>query len=321
MSSMEEDGNNSATTSSRKIVIDALHGHLFIWNANDVSLIRREYRIVGNLVGSLPRQPFQNSQLGLPLQLLAEEAMLLIEKGYAEVLVNKRLEGKPTKEEKELLHRLREDLYHQQSNLYRNERKQTIISMADRIVEGKRKRLLDKLQGKERKKKQKKSPSVETDKDDGSGNSTVIKELEELDKNAVIEEEIKKIPNFSADSCMVQIFTGCPWSTTEDLVKAEWIFPATEREKLRYHVFQDLWEKGHYLTSGIKFGCDFLAYPGDPLRYHALYIVVCILPSKHFTPMDLIVYGRLGTQVKKTVILASYSSDNTLQYISLKWRN
>lgn len=31
---------------------------------------------------------------------------------------------------------------------------------------------------------------------------------------------------------------------------------------LRYIIFKDLWEKGYYLTSGMKFGADFLVYPG-----------------------------------------------------------
>lgn len=44
---------------------------------------------------------------------------------------------------------------------------------------------------------------------------------------------------------------------------AEWKFPETTVERLRYSVFKDLWHKGYYLTAGIKFGGDFLAYPGE----------------------------------------------------------
>lgn len=38
-------------------------------------------------------------------------------------------------------------------------------------------------------------------------------------------------------------------------------------------VHRDLYEKGFYTTSGSKFGCDFLAYPGDPLLYHAKFVI------------------------------------------------
>ena len=43
---------------------------------------------------------------------------------------------------------------------------------------------------------------------------------------------------------------------------AEWKFPQTEMEKLRYQVFYQLWEKGYYLTTGGKLGGNFLCYPG-----------------------------------------------------------
>ncbi|EDV23234.1 uncharacterized protein TRIADDRAFT_58307 [Trichoplax adhaerens] len=52
----------------------------------DWKLLRRNYRIVGHLTGSLPRQPKQNTYQGLPLKLLREEATLLLEKGIAELV-------------------------------------------------------------------------------------------------------------------------------------------------------------------------------------------------------------------------------------------
>lgn len=44
--------------------------------------IREEFRIVGTLIGCLPRAPRQNVHLGLPLQLMKEEVTLLLEKGF-----------------------------------------------------------------------------------------------------------------------------------------------------------------------------------------------------------------------------------------------
>lgn len=31
---------------------------------------------------------------------------------------------------------------------------------------------------------------------------------------------------------------------------------------IKYSIFKDIWEKGHYITDGLKFGCDYLVYPG-----------------------------------------------------------
>lgn len=54
-----------------------------------------------------------------------------------------------------------------------------------------------------------------------------------------------------------------PWENDTMSVEEDWAYPTTSFEKLRYAVFKDLWEKGFYLTSGQKFGGDFLAYPGN----------------------------------------------------------
>lgn len=50
----------------------------------------------------------------------------------------------------------------------------------------------------------------------------------------------------------------------------------TEQQILRCKIFHDLWSKGFYLTSASKFGGDFLAYPGDPMRFHAHYVIIGI---------------------------------------------
>ena len=43
---------------------------------------------------------------------------------------------------------------------------------------------------------------------------------------------------------------------------------------VKLKVFTDLTlNKKMFLTDGLKFGADFLAYQGDPLIYHAKYLV------------------------------------------------
>jgi tRNA intron endonuclease, catalytic C-terminal domain len=41
-----------------------------------------------------------------------------------------------------------------------------------------------------------------------------------------------------------------------------WCYPASANERARCEVFRDLWEKGYYMGGGIKFGGDWLVYPG-----------------------------------------------------------
>ena len=49
--------------------------------------------------------------------------------------------------------------------------------------------------------------------------------------------------------------------------------------------FFDLWRRGFFLTDGSKFGADFLAYPGDPIRYHAQNIIICLESSTELERM------------------------------------
>lgn len=41
-----------------------------------------------------------------------------------------------------------------------------------------------------------------------------------------------------------------------------WTYPSTLAERAKCAVFQDLWEKDNFMGGGIKFGGDFLVYPG-----------------------------------------------------------
>lgn len=84
-------------------------------------------------------------------------------------------------------------------------------------------------------------------------------------------------------------------------------------------VFNDLWERGYYLTSGEKFGGDFLVYPGDPLKFHSHYIAVCVNGDEPLTPQFLISKGRLGTNVKKIVLLCSVDCEGVVSYQNLQW--
>jgi tRNA-splicing endonuclease subunit Sen34 len=41
-----------------------------------------------------------------------------------------------------------------------------------------------------------------------------------------------------------------------------WNWPNTLKDIQKYKIFCDLWNKGYYITSGMKFGGDYLLYPG-----------------------------------------------------------
>jgi len=100
-----------------------------------------------------------------------------------------------------------------------------------------------------------------------------------------------------------------------------WTYPSNQEERAKCAVFADLWHKGYYMGNGLRFGGDWLVYPGDPLRYHS-HFVATAYPSPHapIQPMEIIAHGRLGTASKKSHLLCGWDeSTNQVTYVSVEW--
>ncbi|KAJ3229068.1 tRNA-splicing endonuclease subunit Sen34 [Chytriomyces hyalinus] len=88
----------------------------------------------------------------------------------------------------------------------------------------------------------------------------------------------------------------------------------------KFKVFENLWERGYFLTSAVKFGGDFLLYPGDPLLHHASHVVVIVPMESKLTPFDIISYARMGRNAKKRILLMQYRSETrTVSEMDLNW--
>lgn len=348
-------------------------GKVFVWNADDALKIRSKYRIVGSLIGSLPRRPQQNHCFSLPLLLTQEEATLLLHKGLARICITPKRFPVPSKEEVERFNELHRDSVIKQYELFQREREEKQQELSKVIEEGrrrkrKRKKLIEEEEEILAAKKLKSEDNKEADEcmeeqdftelnikcNEGADKGSVATEEDQVafsrvedmeyysgtppalnykeqetkdrlhDRSGVPKVSIKS--NFHCEetkaiselSALVHIPTVMP-QRLQSFPSVDWTYPQTESEMLHYRVFLDLWEKGYYLTSGIKFGGDLLAYPGDPMRYHSFYIVIIIPWGKKVTPFDIISAGRLGSTVKKTALLCSVSDTNEVVYTSVKW--
>ena len=101
-----------------------------------------------------------------------------------------------------------------------------------------------------------------------------------------------------------------------ELIKPEGLLPPVG-EQLKHSVFCDLWERGYYLTSGLKYGGDFLVYSADPSHTHSLYIAIIVPWKQPITSM--VSLCRVGTKVKKTILLCSVDESQQFKYYTLKW--
>ena len=94
--------------------------------------------------------------------------------------------------------------------------------------------------------------------------------------------------------------------------------PATETEKLKYAVFHDLWLKGYFLTSGLKYGGDYLVYRDNPNKVHSDFIAI-VTPWQQSIG-SIVSLGRLGSKVKKTTLLCSVEGEkDPVRYVTLQW--
>ncbi|KAG7257893.1 hypothetical protein CRUP_007044 [Coryphaenoides rupestris] len=288
----------------------------------------REAGVVGSLVGALPRQPRQNGRLGRPLQLGREEVRLLVE--------SRRATAQSGEEE---VQQARLELYEEAQR--RSYEEQSILALEDR-----KSALLRAMGGA----KQGGGGACQVEGGVCQVEGGVSGRLEVLDHNFV----------FPRSAAGVQISTARPgWSHFSDkrtrLVPCSEspldprdprseshqdpqdprseshldprdprsespLDPWDPRSESRFLVFRDLRQRGYYITSAGKFGGDFLVYPGDPLRFHAHFIAVCVSAEERLPLLDVLAVARLGSNVKKTVLLCSPGPGGTaVRYTSLQW--
>ncbi|XP_053208338.1 tRNA-splicing endonuclease subunit Sen34-like isoform X2 [Panonychus citri] len=102
----------------------------------------------------------------------------------------------------------------------------------------------------------------------------------------------------------------CPWPRKEEVINGNWLYPEKERDKLLYNIFKDLWKRGYYITSGFKYGCDYLAYEYDPLVFHSKYMVTCQSQLDHLEGLQFLILNRVSSQVNKKLLIAGLVNDD-----------
>ncbi|CAL4231997.1 unnamed protein product, partial [Meganyctiphanes norvegica] len=289
MEIMEAEANQECDDQVELIITN---GQVHIWNVKDAEIIRRKYRIVGTLVGSLPRQANQYTMLGLPLRLLEEEVTLLLQKKYACLVNYEEMSIEPSMRIKEKFKEFRQNNYEEQVASAAYDRRRDIEMYANKILEGRRKKLL----------KMENSDAA----------------IKNLTREKVIEDECKKLQKLPEQMQVIQSFIEHPFVSSLYPIEIEWRYPSTAHEELRYQVFSDMWHEGYFITTGAKFGGDFLVYAGDPLLFHASFIVKCVPDIKKVDVSDIVTCTRIGTATKKTLVLAELDSEKNVHYKSFQ---
>ncbi|GAB5581485.1 tRNA-splicing endonuclease subunit Sen34 [Prionailurus viverrinus] len=311
------------------LVVEVANGRSLVWGAEAVQALRERLGVGGRTVGALPRGPRQNSRLGLPLLLMPEEARLLAEIGAVTLVSAPRPDPRQHSLALASFKRQQEQDFQEQSALAAEARETRRQELLEKIAEGQaaKKQRLEQESGS--------SGSQEAGGSQEPGGNQAPPENEASASQASGEHEeagssspqpgpsdgVAPLPR---SALLVQLATARPrpikarpldWRVQSK----DWPHAGRPLHELRYSIYRDLWERGFFLSAAGKFGGDFLVYPGDPLRFHAHYIAQCWAPGDPIPLQDLVSAGRLGTSVKKTLLLCSPQPDGKVVYTSLQW--
>lgn len=288
--------------------ITKVGGRYLVFEVKDVAALRRDHCICAVFVGTTPQNPNQNIFSGLPIELLAEEAKLLVGKGAAYLVDDatchlSQLSSMDSTARQAYL----------QSLKTRRRAFQRMVEEQDVA----KKEYTEKMKAKGKVKRASRSKTQESDKtpDDGepeptaSGAPAVDDESLFSFSDSVF--SASPLPNEKAE----HPFRPSPASVISP--KTRHLTPTTSIDMLTdpkaqtvsietpraYPFYKHLNSKGYYITPGIRFGADYSVYPGDPFRYHAHFMATIFEWNEDITVLDLVTGGRLGTGVKKGFLI------------------
>ncbi|KAG5647148.1 hypothetical protein DXG03_001103 [Asterophora parasitica] len=321
------------TSESRRIQLRISNKKAYIWDVDDIATVRSQHHICGILTGTLPHLSQQNAFLGIPLVLIPEEVVLLVENEpffhleFAVLIDDPRAHLQPTLGQLESWNiEQQEDIKQQMAVLKAKGAKESANAGRTMTAEALRKR-----QAREEKKAAKAKLAQESG-DPESLAALVAPEAsaeavpltqETAENKAVSVGHTVVIPASSAASLAWYDPNALVSYTTITAAKAAgiWDYPSTLQERAKCGVFRSLWEQGYFMGGGIKFGGDYLVYPGDPLRYHSHFAAsVLDSPVSSLRPMEIVAHGRLGTATKKAHLLCGWNDEKKdVSYLTIEW--
>ena len=284
--------------------ISATVERYLLYDADVVTWLRKTYHILGVLVGTLPQIPQQNVFLGLPLELMPEEAKLLSEWGIAYIVDD----NKWHHDGMQLVSQSQKDAYmHDLAVQGREAAKAAERKKLENTERAMRKLRLSSTPDRENMSSVRNRPDAGTIADPVNEEPESLfdapsKECDASDSSSRRQSSIR-----SADQ-----WTVTPTTSYPPLPRPP-VDPAIQNPTVKtssYALFKHLHSRDYFMSPGLRFGCQFLVYPGDPLRFHSHFLAVSAGWDEELDLMDIIGGGRLGTGVKKGWLIGGMDKHN-----------
>ncbi|KAJ5266062.1 hypothetical protein N7524_007080 [Penicillium chrysogenum] len=304
--------------------ISYVSGRYLLFSIDAVTYLRREHHICGVLIGTLPQIPQQNVFLGLPLELMPEEARLLVDKGVACIVDEaKAHDGMNTLLEEDRRRYIR-DLESQglhvsriQSDRKERNREQTLKKLEEKKANAKAKATASAAAA------QTPTAPEEATSTPSPKNAAIVDLFNAEDRSSSPSTALASTPQGAVAITPATSYPPLSTPPPSSHLSAPAVPPS-------YPLFAHLHSKGYFLSPGLRFGCQYMAYPGDPLRFHSHFLVVSYDWDQNIDIMDLVVGGRLGTGVKKGFLIGGAQKGidevdseadrvDTVRAFSLEW--
>ncbi|KAN0076894.1 hypothetical protein V8E55_010749 [Tylopilus felleus] len=317
-------------TSNKPIPLRVSNRKACVWDVDDIATLRSHHHICGVLTGTLPHLSQQNVFLGVPLLLMPEEVVLLVDKGLVVLVDDQNAHHDPSTPELEKWDSERLRGVEEQVSLAEQHEAREALN-PDRAMSEK---AILKRKEREERKARGKLGSFEPDQNiatpfapesiPGTVESSRTTPSHTSDATVARNSTTPYTVHVPGASSPFEWYSPSAHSFTT-LAAARnagiWDYPATPAQRARCAVFRDLWEQGYFMGGGIKFGGEYLVYPGDPLRYHSHFVASVIeSPAAPLRPMEIVARGRLGTGTKKAHLLCEWDEDKqAVTYYSIEW--
>ncbi|RYO82987.1 hypothetical protein DL766_007039 [Monosporascus sp. MC13-8B] len=335
------------------IRISKIAGRYLVFDIEDAMRLRRRHSMCGVFAGTIPQNPQQNVFMGLPMELLAEEALVLVSLGVAYVVDDGVFHPARLASLARSLRRSREGGGRVGDNIgggdndedegedcdaeaaaatraYLDDIRRERKNVEDEAAEQMRQARLRQARH-VKKAKTGKSPSLSKQtaqasaSEDGVGlgssdslfnppsDPTTSPSNPAKPTIAAVKVEPRQIWNitpttsgalltpppepssFPSSSTFPSPSSRAPAPVSADGTTSTTAVSAPSSWPLYAH----LHARGYYMMPGLRFGCDYNVYPGDPLRFHSHFQATCYGWDEEIAMLDLVAGGRLGTNVKK----------------------
>ncbi|RDB24279.1 tRNA-splicing endonuclease subunit Sen34 [Hypsizygus marmoreus] len=321
------------TGESGRIPLRIANKKAYVWDVDDIATIRSKHNICGILTGTLPHLSQQNAFLGVPLVLMPEEAVLLVENEIAVMIDDARAYPQPTLQQLQVWNlQQQEEMKLQLAVIEAKEAKESANSGRAMSAEA-----LEKRRAREEKKAAQATRLAEAsivssgpsallvpEPAPSKGEATPPLASQMTDSSGAKGSTVAHTIVIPAASSAQDWYDPNPhsyWTIVAAKEAGIWDYPSNLEERAKCGAFRSLWEQGYFMGGGIKFGGDYLVYPGDPLRYHSHFAASVIhSPQSPLRPMEIVAHGRLGTATKKAHLLCSWDDDKKeVSYLTIEW--